>query len=221
MVYGLSPRVRGNPWHHATLELLTGSIPACAGEPQRTHAAQSQRAVYPRVCGGTNLLIPAFPEHEGLSPRVRGNPEVVRACAADRRSIPACAGEPSAAWDGSKLDKVYPRVCGGTGHSISASTHLSGLSPRVRGNRRRLAPRPASKRSIPACAGEPFCDYFGGGLHGVYPRVCGGTASGAACQRWLPGLSPRVRGNLIIVPPGARRRRSIPACAGEPFHQPV
>ena len=31
------------------------------------------------------------------------------------------------------------------------------------------------------------------------------------------GLSPRVRGNLVWPGPRARRKRSIPACAGEPI----
>ena len=50
----------------------------------------------------------------------------------------------------------------------------------------------------------------------VYPRVCGGTP-----PRLLPisgfwGLSPRVRGNLVIRLPRCLRPWSIPACAGEP-----
>ena len=31
--------------------------------------------------------------------------------------------------------------------------------------------------SIPACAGEPVRDKLAARLDGVYPRVCGGTAS--------------------------------------------
>ena len=50
----------------------------------------------------------------------------------------------------------------------------------------------------------------------VYPRVCGGTVctSGRVVGTW--GLSPRVRGDLRIVPENREGSGSIPACAGEP-----
>ena len=52
--------------------------------------------------------------------------------------------------------------------------------------------------------------------HRVYPRVCGGTTSGAVSVTVHVGLSPRVRGNpRELTKPGAPVR-SIPACAGEP-----
>ena len=53
-----------------------------------------QARVYPRVCGGTDLVSRPGDLLQGLSPRVRGNLQV--RCD-DRRwlgSIPACAGEP-------------------------------------------------------------------------------------------------------------------------------
>ena len=53
----------------------------------------------------------------GLSPRVRGNQistEMSLVC---------------------PLDKVYPRVCGGTSDFWEQRAALEGLSPRVRGNR--------------------------------------------------------------------------------------
>ena len=50
----------------------------------------------------------------------------------------------------------------------------------------------------------------------VYPRVCGGTPSLVCGFHSAIGLSPRVRGNLVIILLGRIVRRSIPACAGEP-----
>ena len=70
---GLSPRVRGNRLWRTLGIGAVGSIPACAGEPNRSSGLRSRKKVYPRVCGGTPLRrttrIPRF----GLSPRVRGN----------------------------------------------------------------------------------------------------------------------------------------------------
>ena len=51
--------------------------------------------VYPRVCGGTPPLsfFPFF--LRGLSPRVRGNQDLLSEKYPSMRSIPACAGEPA------------------------------------------------------------------------------------------------------------------------------
>ena len=54
---GLSPRVRGNPSEANPQARPGGSIPACAGEPSAPPAEQAFARVYPRVCGGTALLV--------------------------------------------------------------------------------------------------------------------------------------------------------------------
>ena len=90
--------------------------------------------VYPRVCGGTLIAICAGRVNEGLSPRVRGNPQFANIGCAPVRSIPACAGEPAARENYDDDDEVYPRVCGGTRHSANYKILYPGLSPRVRGN---------------------------------------------------------------------------------------
>ena len=51
---------------------------------------------------------------DGLSPRVRGNPDKPAAAAVKPGSIPACAGEPVAGVKTRSPTRVYPRVCGGT-----------------------------------------------------------------------------------------------------------
>ena len=100
---------------------------------------------------------------------------------------------------------------------MNISTGAShGLSPRVRGNPRRLLPVPPPARSIPACAGEPRREARPPGRLGVYPRVCGGTLQCRGYGRGDSGLSPRVRGNPVPPRAAGRFRRSIPACAGEP-----
>ena len=97
---------------------------------------------------------------------------------------------------------------------------MIGLSPRVRGNPAQLLDAVLGRRSIPACAGEPKS---GAGFQrpaAVYPRVCGGTRNGLRLLAASPGLSPRVRGNPQPAPHARDGRRSIPACAGEPAHEP-
>ena len=193
---GLSPRVRGNPGRRCPGGSPHGSIPACAGEP-----------VVWRGCR---------PAGQGLSPRVRGNRPTGISAKAPGGSIPACAGEPPPGVRWWRPLSVYPRVCGGTREGqASAATAGSGLSPRVRGNLRFRAFSIVSRRSIPACAGEPCLSVRKQSGIRVYPRVCGGTKTSLAVCKQAVGLSPRVRGN----PPGIVdyvRAGSIPACAGEP-----
>ena len=89
---GLSPRVRGNHRTRKEPGRMTGSIPACAGEPLMTPIGSRFCRVYPRVCGGTNPLSVRSFSVAGLSPRVRGNRISGMAAQLPAGSIPACAG---------------------------------------------------------------------------------------------------------------------------------
>ncbi len=213
---GLSPRVRGNPPRHPWRRTRPGSIPACAGEPGRWTPSRPVVRVYPRVCGGTVVAVDPDGRTEGLSPRVRGNRYRVHVLAVAMGSIPACAGEPLTRSPPDSCARVYPRVCGGTVDSEAGTATEQGLSPRVRGNLLSLEFHPDAGGSIPACAGEPPPVFRAPLVTGVYPRVCGGTASSARPRAAFRGLSPRVRGNLGNRIPRLQRGGSIPACAGEP-----
>ena len=124
-----------------------------------------------------------------------------------------------------------------------------GLSPRLRGNRRRCGSIPAGGTSSPGIAAGLSPRLRGNrskrgeedqrSALWVYPRACGGTWARRSNVRSIPrlrgnphaaarhlydetGLSPRLRGNL----PSERycehaqtAIRSIPAPAGEPFAQ--
>ena len=91
----------------------------------------------------------------GLSPRVRGNQRHYANGYGNARSIPACAGEPPGLAELRLIEKVYPRVCGGTPTYGVLDLTKQGLSPRVRGNLGVEYQRNAGIGSIPACAGEP------------------------------------------------------------------
>ena len=193
---GLSPRVRGNRPRRRPVRTQGRSIPACAGEPAEAPAAEPLYEVYPRVCGGTPSSISAPP------PRLR--------------SIPACAGEPERGSHAYLVDRVYPRVCGGTSDGARNACLAGGLSPRVRGNQAKEDAGEVDMRSIPACAGEPYCSKDYARSCRVYPRVCGGTSNRSGGEGAVNGLSPRVRGNRSMGVFPLPTRRSIPACAGEP-----
>ena len=193
---GLSPRVRGNRYGRPGCCGGSGSIPACAGEPDTVLAATGLLRVYPRVCGGTPSASRCDGSHTGLSPRVRG--------------------EPSRSGRSRPPPTVYPRVCGGTVRRPPLIHAATGLSPRVRGNRVGARGRRIRNRSIPACAGEPGARAAGETRNRVYPRVCGGTEVRPLGVGHQKGLSPRVRGNPRRFDGEDGPCGSIPACAGEP-----
>ena len=214
---GLSPRMRGNHGRPVDDLALLGSIPAHAGEPTRDVWDGSRFRVYPRACGGTRWATWGCPSELGLSPRMRGNPghsacgwEVVG-------SIPAHAGEPSAATALRPCSRVYPRACGGTTSGCRLADQERGLSPRMRGNLRHPSSVDTSTGSIPAHAGEPGYGPHCPSPRRVYPRACGGTLTTLHLMPREAGLSPRMRGNLHEGLALRRNPGSIPAHAGEPI----
>ena len=216
---GLSPRVRGNPGHLALEDDAAGTIPACAGEPTALIRRTRKTGDYPRVCGGTAAIPADFTGVWGLSPRVRGNLEGRCGADGDAGTIPACAGEPRRSTRRPISPRDYPRVCGGTWLSNEVDFSLLGLSPRVRGNLSKPGRSLPGTRTIPACAGEPHSRNGLVHLYEDYPRVCGGTRYWSSSVRWTSGLSPRVRGNRPGAAGADHGDRTIPACAGEPYHR--
>ncbi len=152
----------------------------------------------------------------GLSPRVRGNRQLLSNHAKRLGSIPARAGQPHAGRQSERRRTVYPRACGATLSPKCPPAFDVGLSPRVRGNPADLGVWGKPRRSIPARAGQPA----GRGVRylraGVYPRACGATYIGVVNRIFENGLSPRVRGNLANLTIKREEIRSIPARAGQP-----
>ena len=168
------------------------------------------------MCGVTMASGDAGAGDVGLSPRVRGH-HVLSANGIDRaRSIPACAGSPPFLNNRKQAVWVYPRVCGVTCQKERRRSQQYGLSPRVRGHRRRGFHSAGSVRSIPACAGSPASRLHLVGFFMVYPRVCGVTSGEGPRGVRANGLSPRVRGHRCPDAPTGRSHGSIPACAGSP-----
>ena len=216
---GLSPRGRGNQVDHPHPCPRCGSIPAWAGEPRWAPTRSGPCAVYPRVGGGTPFQYSHVTSDSGLSPRGRGNPQYATNLHHCKRSIPAWAGEPTELWLSYEGRAVYPRVGGGTLRLPSYQPRRTGLSPRGRGNPARRYGQYSIGRSIPAWAGEPASRPSSHYSRAVYPRVGGGTPSALSLRAHFLGLSPRGRGNPLLIAGHAPTARSIPAWAGEPPQQ--
>ena len=93
---------------------------------------------------------------------------------------------------------------------------ITGLSPRVRGNRLLRGAPTKSRGSIPASAGKPQIARRLSSGPGVYPRECGETVQTRLTGAALAGLSPRVRGNRTSHCQHNAKLGSIPASAGKP-----
>ena len=213
---GLSPRGRGNHLWSPYIPAPFRSIPAWAGEPWPPTTTMTACTVYPRVGGGTVSPALAAMNLTGLSPRGRGNHDLITALSMVDGSIPAWAGEPPISSVSLPGPGVYPRVGGRTAVKPIWFRFSQGLSPRGRGNPGRMLRARVGSRSIPAWAGEPHCAGRDWGRSWVYPRVGGGTGRSCPLIRSFMGLSPRGRGNRWWWPWCPGHCRSIPAWAGEP-----
>ena len=152
---GLSPRVRGNRPGWAGRPVQSGPIPACAGQPSHHKSAIEFGRAYPRVCGATTRRLVTVLASWGLSPRVRGNRNSQNLSGMIFGPIPACAGQPFQLFSLSIYSRAYPRVCGATAGCTFRAASNRGLSPRVRGNRKKSPLRVGCGGPIPACAGQP------------------------------------------------------------------
>ena len=90
----------------------------------------------------------------GSSPRMRGKrnlpPPLSRRC----RIIPAHAGQTTSTRSSMTKPADHPRACGANTNKISASTTSNGSSPRMRGKRSHPRTPVATRRIIPAHAGQ-------------------------------------------------------------------
>ncbi len=154
-VSGLSPPTRGSRRQLQPDSGSRGSIPAHAGEPHRVRQGIVAYRVYPRPRGGASPKAAVVRIGRGLSPPTRGSLRTDCRGYARQRSIPAHAGEPDSGLRGFPFFRVYPRPRGGARRSARARVRSCGLSPPTRGSRLAATSALATRRSIPAHAGEP------------------------------------------------------------------
>jgi len=151
---GLSPHARGKPQSAKEPLLITGSIPACAGETRKGQLSIPSTRVYPRMRGGNQGVTLGLQYLDGLSPHARGkqiyNSQWQPFCG----SIPACAGETISAFSDPTQKMVYPRMRGGNLPDHREHATGEGLSPHARGKPQATGFLCPTIGSIPACAGE-------------------------------------------------------------------
>ena len=132
---GLSPQARGSRVGVYRPLIDYGSIPASAGEPFCGIRWDTSVGVYPRKRGGAKVIEDEPVVSQGLSPQARGSLSAFFLPLLRSGSIPASAGEPSAANSLIAIFQVYPRKRGGAIGSKTTTDRQNGLSPQARGSR--------------------------------------------------------------------------------------
>ena len=163
--------------------------------------SRSPSGLSPRVRGNPQIYA-EMDRPYGLSPRVRGN----RTTHLQVTVYPRVTGEPSGPY-GPPFVVVYPRVYGGTREMLLPALSSKGLSPRVRGNRNNISDLKFICQVYPRVYGGTEGFNFSPNWPAVYPRVYGGTRG---VQGSIPACTVTIR--------DGSSNRSIPACTGEP-HQ--
>ena len=130
---GSSPRMRGKHLFDAFRVRGGRIIPAHAGQTMRCARLGRVMKDHPRACGA-NLASRRF--HHGLSgssPRMRGKHDRYGHAVAQRRIIPAHAGQTALSSSSLVNATDHPRACGANSSQSPRCLPMSGSSPRMRG----------------------------------------------------------------------------------------
>ena len=191
---GSSPRVRGTLFAGQIGGAAQRFIPAGAGNTPSTFPVSWSAAVHPRGCG----------EHAWN----------FAFCCDFRRFIPAGAGNTRPRRLTGAPHAVHPRGCGEHLDELDRGVRAAGSSPRVRGTLGHDFGALEIDRFIPAGAGNTLCRRPHTGKVTVHPRGCGEHFGRPLNTMFSDGSSPRVRGTRRLRRLRVRRRRFIPAGAG-------
>ncbi|ESF39944.1 hypothetical protein SEES8400_06211 [Salmonella enterica subsp. enterica serovar Senftenberg str. ATCC 8400] len=189
-------------------------IPAGAGNTSRSGREVYCLTVYPRWRGEHYFVFSITLFISGLSPLARGTRLMCAACHANRRFIPAGAGNTLYRQCEIFRDAVYPRWRGEHLKPEYAFKVDRGLSPLARGTHEFTQGNRAASRFIPAGAGNTRVSSDASPELPVYPRWRGEHAFSGGSNGSMPGLSPLARGTRESDSLQRRLRRFIPAGAG-------
>ena len=132
-IVGSSPHVRGAPITKATVPMMNGIIPACAGSTFRPRGHVSGYRDHPRMCGEHSFNIHQFAGEQGSSPHVRGARSGGSSVSLLMGIIPACAGSTKGSITVKSTLRDHPRMCGEHKKIKGITGGAAGSSPHVRG----------------------------------------------------------------------------------------
>ena len=193
---GSSPHARGTRDFDAGAHRRGRFIPACAGNTFVLGRRGARVRVHPRM-RGEHQIQPQEIEHlSGSSPHARGTHPIHREHGANRRFIPACAGNTPKSSLIQRPSTVHPRMRGEHVQRPAQALGAAGSSPHARGTLPVGALGVARARFIPACAGNTADAVFRSSAMPVHPRVRGEHIAPASLDEALRGSSPHARGTL-------------------------
>ena len=192
----------------------SGIIPAYAGNTTIAPIGWAKVWDHPRVCGEHDTAEPTNGRNTGSSPRMRGTRTVPAIVPADRRIIPAYAGNTTVRAISAREGRDHPRVCGEHFIEQTDAPRIVGSSPRMRGTRGYGLGLLHLGGIIPAYAGNTFASCRVTGVTRDHPRVCGEHLDPACGGRMFWGSSPRMRGTRGGTSFPSWLQGIIPAYAG-------
>ena len=206
--------MRGTPLPGIANALVSGVIPAYAGNTRLRLRCGASPWDHPRVCGEHQGFLDLLNEGRGSSPRMRGTPVASFATIAVTGIIPAYAGNTSQCAALRAVLRDHPRVCGEHMSATSLAVRLTGSSPRMRGTPVDGSWHALLSGIIPAYAGNTRSECARFHFRRDHPRVCGEHFRTPIRGRATRGSSPRMRGTLPSTIRSAETRGIIPAYAG-------
>ena len=150
----------------------------------------------------------------GSSPPARGTPRRAGRAHVHRRLIPACAGNTRPIGRRSHRRAAHPRLRGEHVRHLDHAERNAGSSPPARGTRGPPESAHASRRLIPACAGNTPLTPAQHTSNTAHPRLRGEHFPRSSGTMRARGSSPPARGTRFARDVRGRFGRLIPACAG-------
>ncbi len=211
---GSSPLARGTQ-DGVRLHIGQGRfIPAGAGNTGLQAAMKAAVAVHPRWRGEHTISLVNGQWKDGSSPLARGTPPDCWQVVAQRRFIPAGAGNTLADLGRGLAGLVHPRWRGEHGGDQHFASLGIGSSPLARGTRELAHGASHEGRFIPAGAGNTAGRPRRRRSAPVHPRWRGEHQPGGADPSGAGGSSPLARGTHPARRSAVLRLRFIPAGAG-------
>ena len=212
--YGSSPLARGTPVHKHPPDEFKRFIPARAGNTGDEDGPKRRMPVHPRSRGEHRGPGSVAGERAGSSPLARGTRAEIRELLAERRFIPARAGN-TLRFDLRCADPaVHPRSRGEHDQWVCLPGTHGGSSPLARGTPVNPLLLLRRDRFIPARAGNTGYGAWRPAPSSVHPRSRGEHAPPPAAPSSSSGSSPLARGTPAAALEDGLVHRFIPARAG-------
>ena len=211
---GSSPQARGTHLRRWSQTETGRFIPAGAGNTAYTVDTRIAVSVHPRRRGEHQPSGGAVLWYRGSSPQARGTRRYASAGRSRRRFIPAGAGNTGPGYRAGRQGSVHPRRRGEHRVMDGLDIQAIGSSPQARGTPSTTPATRATRRFIPAGAGNTLLVRQGVHTTAVHPRRRG--EHDVTCPRTtaLNGSSPQARGTPTYTQSAPDLNRFIPAGAG-------